>query len=80
MNKGFLQDSEGNMSSKRLAGFMLIFFGIVMALILFYRSLYFPIANSQTALDIICYFLSIGGGLLGIGVFENIKIGRNNDN
>jgi hypothetical protein len=76
MNNGFLQDGVGNLSSKRLAGFVLIFIGIIMALVLFYKCLYFPIPNSQTALDLISTFLYVGGGLLGIGVFENMKIGR----
>jgi len=80
MNNGFLQDNSGDLSSKRLAGFLLLFVGIIMAIILFYKCLYSPIGNSNTALDIISLFLYTGGGLLGISVFENIKIGSKNDN
>ena len=77
MTMGFLQDSSGNNSSKRLSGIVLLLCGIVMSGILFWRSLLAPVGDSQTALSIINIFLVTGGGLLGVSVFENLRIGSN---
>ena len=70
MSNKYLQDSAGNKSSKRLAGFFLLGTGIIFAIIAFIISIYQPLGDSKTALKIIEVFLISGGGLLGIGVFE----------
>jgi hypothetical protein len=80
MTFSFLQDGEGNNSSKRLAGLLLIGIGIVLSIILFWRSLTSPVGDSQTALSIIDIFLITGGGLLGVSIFDNLKIGGKNGN
>ena len=76
MTNNFLQDCQGNKSSKRLWGSILLGIGIIFSVILFAYSLYRGTADAATALGIINMFLISGGGLLGIGVFEkgvNIK-------
>ena len=70
MDKGFLQDTNGNKSSKRLAGSILVGLGILLSVILFGYSLYKEAGDAATALGIINIFLISGGGMLGIGVFE----------
>ena len=70
MTNNFLQDSEGNKSSKRLWGSILLGSGIIFSIILFAYSLYQGAADAATALGIINIFLIAGGSLLGIGVFE----------
>lgn len=66
----YLQDSEGNESSKRLWGSVLLGVGIVFSVILFAYSLLKGAEDSPTALGIINMFLLSGSGLLGIGIFE----------
>lgn len=73
MSNKFLEDSQGNKSSKRLWGSILLAIGIIFSIILFAYSLYRGAADAATALGIINMFLISGGGLLGIGVFEKIK-------
>lgn len=67
---GYLQDTKGNKSSKRLWGSILLGTGLLFSVILFIFSLYKGAVDSVTALNIINIFLISGGGLLGIGVFE----------
>ena len=70
MQNNYLQDSKGNKSSKRLWGSILLFIGIVFAMILFGFSLVTGAKDASTALGIINIFLIAGGSMLGIGVFE----------
>ena len=70
---GFLQDSDGNKSSKRLWGAVLLGTGVLMALVLFYYSTELQASDAETAIGIINSLLLSGSGLLGIGVFERIK-------
>jgi multidrug transporter EmrE-like cation transporter len=70
MTNNFLQDSQGNKSSKRLWGSILLFIGIVFSMILFGFSLVTGAKDASTALGIINIFLIAGGSMLGIGVFE----------
>jgi hypothetical protein len=70
MTNDFLQDSQGNKSSKRLWGSILLGTGILFSGILFCYSLFKGAADAATALGIINIFLISGGGLLGVGVFE----------
>ena len=70
MTNNFLQDIQGNKSSKRLWGSILLGVGILFAIVLFIYSLSKGAADAATALGVINMFLIAGGGLLGIGVFE----------
>lgn len=73
----FLENNNGEKSSKRLWGSILLFFGMILSGILFYYSLKDEAKDPATALSIINAFLISGSGLLGIGVVElfgkNIK-------
>lgn len=70
---GFLQDSDGNKSSKRLWGAVLLGTGVLMSLVLFYYSTELQASDAETAIGIINSLFLSGSGLLGIGVFERIK-------
>ena len=72
MSNNFLNDSNGNKSSKRLWGSILLSVGIVLATILFFKSLEAEVADKQTTMNIINMFLVTGGGLLGVGVLESV--------
>jgi len=68
---GYLEDTQGGKSSKRLFGAILLTFGMVMTAILFYVSIVNPDSSYNTSKDLIeaCFFS--GASLLGIGVCEN---------
>jgi len=66
----YLQDSNGDKSSKRLFGATLLGIGVVMCIVLFWFSISKPIGDPTTAKDIIQMLLMAGAGLLGIGVVE----------
>ena len=70
---GFLEDANGDKSSKRLLGSVLLFAGIIFAAILFYYSIEKKATDADTAIAIINVFLVTGGTLLGIGTFERIN-------
>lgn len=76
---GYLQDSHGNKSSKRLWGSILLLTGITFSGLLFMHSLHTKVADTPTTLSIINMFLISGGSLLGIGVFERKIISSNNN-
>ena len=65
-----LQDINGNTSSKRLFGAVLLASGLLFSAILFGFSLFTGASDSHTAISVINMLLIAGGGLLGIGVFE----------
>jgi hypothetical protein len=67
---GYLQDGNGNKSSKRLAGFVLITIGIIMAVVTFCLSIYAHLGDSRTMLSIVDAFFLSGCGLLVGGVIE----------
>lgn len=81
MTNNFLEDANGNKSSKRLWGSIVLGIGILFSVVLFIYSLSKGAADAATALGIINMFLISGGGLLGIGVFEKgiQKARRKND-
>ncbi len=71
---GFFRDAQGHRSSKRLIGTILIgagggFLGIVGAF-----SLFNPVADPQTSLDVGRTLIYAGAGLLGIGVAEKFAV------
>lgn len=72
MANKFLEDSNGNKSSKRLWGSILLGMGIIFAATLFIYSLRTGAKDAATALGIINIFLISGSGLLGIGAFEKV--------
>ena len=65
-----LQDADGNTSSKRVVGFSMIGFAMLLALILFISCAFLELKNSPTMIEIIDSFLYAGTSLLGIGVLE----------
>lgn len=65
-----LQDADGNTSSKRVVGFSMIGFAMLLALILFIVCGFLEVKNSATMIEIIDSFLYAGTSLLGIGVLE----------
>ena len=70
MANKILEDENGNISSKRIAGFITLSLALAMGGILFGFSIQKAIGDSQTALSVINTMLVVGGGLLGVGVFE----------
>lgn len=78
MSYGFLNDSNGNRSSKRLFGSVILSIAIILCLVLFGYSLLSGAKDPQTAMSIINMLLLMGCALLGIGVFENKKVKDNN--
>lgn len=66
----FLQDNEGNKSSKRLSGTSLISVGTILAIILFVFSLIQEPADAESAISIIKILLISGSSLLGVSIFE----------
>ena len=73
MTNNFLQDKQGNKSSKRLWGSILLAIAIIFSSILFYFSLSGKATDPNTANSIINMFFISGGSLLGIGTFEQKK-------
>lgn len=77
---GYLQDSNGDKSSKRLAGFILIVNGLILKNAewffgIFRKELITNIALSQ---DASTYFIGIGATLLGVGVLEGLTFSKKN--
>ncbi len=72
--KGFLDDSNGNKSSKRLIGFILVGCGLAMKFTLFGWGLGHSFANPLTDLDGIAdSLIYAGSAVLGVGVVEFFK-------
>ena len=70
MKHNFLDDINGNKSSKRLWGSIVLSSGIILAVTLFVVSLFKGADDPTTAIKIINLCVVTGAGLLGIGVFE----------
>ena len=68
---GFLHDANGDKSSKRLWGSIILAVAVLMSLILFGYSLHKGAVDADTATSIINAFFITGGSLLGVGVLEN---------
>lgn len=67
---GILKDQNGNTSSKRVAGFIISGVGLVGLVALGVVSMFNKIQDPGTAMEAFKTILIIGGGLLGVGVFE----------
>ena len=65
-----LKDQNGNTSSKRVAGFIISGVGLALLLLVGVMSIFRPIADPGTAMEAGKTILIVGGGLLGVGVFE----------
>ncbi len=65
-----LEDQNGNASSKRIAGFIISGVGLVSLLALGVVSMFKVISDPSTAMEAFKTILIVGGGLLGVGVFE----------
>ena len=70
IKNNFLEDAQGNKSSKRLWGSILLVIGVLFAITLFIFSVINAAQDPSTALRIIDIFLIAGGSLFGVGVFE----------
>ena len=70
MSNSVMQDKDGNKSSKRLAGFILSGIGVAGLIAIGVTSIFSAIADPGTAMEAFKTILIVGGGLLGIGVFE----------
>lgn len=66
------EDADGNKSSKRVNGTILIWVGVAMGVITWGVSLFHPLGNAKTCLEIVALFVGFGGGLTTMGVFDNI--------
>ena len=64
------QDKDGNTSSKRVAGFIISGIGLALLVALGVYSMFEKVADPDTAMDAFKTILIVGGGLLGVGVFE----------
>ena len=74
MSHKILEDKEGNKSSKRVWGSILLSTGIASSLVLFFVSLTKGAGDPTTAISIINAFLFSGSGLLGSTAFERLQI------
>lgn len=75
MGYGTFQDSEGNRSSKRIAGTVIAGVGGLFLLVVGVVSIFRRIADPQTALEVGKLLMLTGGGLLGVGVVEKFRPG-----
>ena len=69
---GILKDQNGNTSSKRVAGFIISGVGLLGIIFLGILSMYQKIEDPGTAMEAFKTILIVGGGLLGVSVFEFI--------
>ena len=67
---GILKDQNGNTSSKRIAGFIIAGVGLLCLVGLGITSMFYKIEDPGTAMEAFKTILIVGGGLLGVGVFE----------
>jgi len=73
-----LKDRDGNTSSKRVTGIILVGLAIVMYIILFVLSMTSEIKTPDVAMEIPKILLFTGSGLLGLGVVEYFKKPKEN--
>jgi len=72
IKKGILEDSDGDLSSKRVSGVICLSIAAAMGIGLYFASLFVVVKDPGTALDVIKVFAVTGGTLLGVGVFEGV--------
>ena len=72
IKNGYLHDSMGNKCTRRLFGTILLSLGIGMGIVLFVCGLCCPDSFFETSYSVMQAFMIGGGGLLGIGLLENL--------
>ncbi len=65
-----LEDKDGNISSKRVAGYVIAGTGLVLLLVVGILSIWKKIVDPSTAMEVGKTILIVGCGLLGVGVVE----------
>ncbi len=73
VKKSYFHDNMGNKCARRLFGAILMSIGISMGVVLFLYGLYCPESFSEISYSVMQTFMIGGGGLLGIGLLENLK-------
>ena len=66
----FLKDQNGNLSSKRITGFIGFIVGLILLAFTGIFSLFRMPVQAETAIECFKTILYVSGGLLGVGVFE----------
>jgi hypothetical protein len=64
---GLLQDSNGNISSKRVFGGVILATGIIMGF-------WGAIAQNLALVDYSKWLIGFGSGVIGMGVFEKMRV------
>lgn len=72
IKKGIIEDSQGDLSSKRVSGLVSVGIAILMGIGLYLASLFMGVKDPGTALEVIKIFAVTGGALLGVGIFEGV--------
>jgi hypothetical protein len=67
-----LQDQDGNVSSKRINGTLLLWIGIIMGVITWAVAIFHPLGNARAAMEIVAIFIGMGGGLDAAGIFDGV--------
>lgn len=70
-----IENNNGQLSSKRLAGIVLVLIGIIMSIDLYLVSRNAGAADPQTSITIIKFMFIAGSSLLGLGlgILEKLK-------
>ena len=72
--KGIMRDKSGKLSSKRMAGIIILIIGVAFHLTTGIMSYFRAISDPTTAVSIGNALIFTGAGLLGIGVIEQIGV------
>ena len=80
MVTNYLEDNNGNRSSKRLWGSIILGFAVGLSVIMAAIDILYDIKVEPTTIDIMKYMYLSGSGLLGIGVFEGIFNHKKDEN
>lgn len=70
---GFLEDANGNKSSKRLIGCIEIVLAMIITVTVVTIAIFRPVEDDSLIIDILAFLFSSGTALLGIGTFERNK-------
>ena len=73
IQNGYLLDGTGSKSSKRLWGSALLTAGVLMGCVLFSYGLIDSNGTFTSSYNVMQTFIFSGSGLLGLGLFENLK-------
>lgn len=70
-NNKWYHDSNGNTSSKRISGVIILGCGLLLLLAIGITSIFVKIADPTTAIQVANTLMLTGGSLLGVGVVES---------